>query len=147
MDSEFKVGMANISLRFDEICDILKGSAIFKGKYLFFTPCYDDVSSLDWNDPVNEIRKNLIERCDFLLAWDPKTIQWAQENHKPCIHGCDAHVDSEICHPCVKKNSKGHSCIDNRKECDLKFCRINAKLSFAGLMQSLSKSAERINIQ
>lgn len=146
--SYLKIAMANISLDLADICEVLNSQpSIFKGHYLFCTPCYDDITSVDWLVPANKLRKDLIENCNFIFASDKKTVAWSlAEMSKPSLHGCDAHIDSDIFRPCTNKQLPCHSCVENKNDCVLKFCQLNTDLTFEGLKSALNKPAEKIKI-
>jgi len=65
---------------------------------------------------------------------------------KPCVHGSDAHKNSEVCRPCAKRGLAGHDCIAKAEECEFRFTWIKADPTFEGLRQILFEPEYRVHI-
>ena len=142
--SDFAVGIMNITVSQDQICEVLASQrSIFEGKYLLVLPQagWDDI---DWGGQDHLTRKLLFRKCHALFSSNPNTTRWALGKKdiapdrfveefgslKPCIWGSDAHCFERLCRPDEDR-----------------FCWIKADPSFEGLKQIMYEPEERVRTQ
>lgn len=75
-ESDLYVGMNNASISDTAIVEELNNKR-FEGKYLIGIPCDEDLSKISWHGQGHNIRKVLIQKSDFLMPSNEKTIDWA----------------------------------------------------------------------
>ena len=141
--SEYFVGCTNITLKEEEIQQILNDKAsIFKNKYMFGISD-PEWSEIAWDGQDHLTRKRFIFLSDFIFSGSPSTrdfalgkkhddeISYIKEfgKKKPCIWGSDAHNFEGICAPDLNR-----------------FCWIKSDLTFSGLQQILYEPEERVFI-
>lgn len=160
--TDIYVGMMNAVVD-DELISSTLGGSRFTGKYLFAVVADEDLPSINWNSQDHHARKILIQKSDILFSSNAKTRNWALarppqyqdgEVHfrrefstlKACVHGSDAHRQSEVAHPCSKRGQKGHVCETSPEDCNLRYCWIKADPTFEGLRQILFEPADRVFI-
>lgn len=141
-ESDLYVGMNNASISDTAIVEELNNKR-FEGKYLIGIPCDEDLSKISWHGQGHNIRKVLIQKSDFLMSSNEKTIDWALgkmegedkqkkefKTLKPCLWGSDAHEFDSLFEPALQRHTW-----------------IKADLTFEGLKQTIYEPQERVKIQ
>ena len=138
------VGMMNAVVDDDLISEVLSGQpAFFQNKYLIGVAADEALSRINWDSGAHQVRKLLIQGCDFLLSSNPNTVEFGlglksstPEDFvaefgglKPCLWGSDAHSTDRLFVP------------DNDR-----YLWIKADTTFEGLRQALRGPARRVSI-
>jgi energy-coupling factor transporter ATP-binding protein EcfA2 len=157
-----KIGAMQAVVSHEDITKAL-GNSRFKGKYVLVFP--EELSNLiEWDGQDHQTRKGLLQKSDMVFSGQASTIDWCLgrppgyaageeafkdefKTLKPCVHGSDAHCVDDIAHPCSKRGTAGHVCVDNPDTCELRHCWIKADPTFEGLRQVLYEPADRVRIQ
>ena len=140
--SDYLVGLEKITVKYEQVLNILNSSDLFLKKYLISIPVDEDLSEIDWNGRDYHTRRMLYQQCDLLMTSNSKTRLWAlakgrEEQQisefgsiKPCIWGSDAHSYESMFSP-----------TDDR------FCWVKADTTFEGLQQIRFEPEDRVRIQ
>jgi hypothetical protein len=161
-ETPLEIGAKCAVVNHEQITDVLTGSARFKGKYLMVFP--SELSNLiDWNGQDHNVRKGLLQKSDMVFSSNSKDRNWCLGRNpymegektfleefktlKPCIHGSDAHVLSEVGSPCGSRGVQGHKCQEGSDDCNMLFCWVKANPTFEGLRQLLYEPSDRVAIQ
>ena len=140
---ELKVGIERVTIKCDDVREILEHEPALKGKYFFVVPV-DEIPSreVSWAGREGQVRKRIYKMCDCYLSSSKNTRTFAlavgQEKQqieefgsiKPCIWGSDAHDYERLFEPVDKM-----------------YCWIKADLSPEGMRQILCEPADRVIIQ
>lgn len=144
-ESDICVGMKCAVVSDKEIVDILANKkSKFKGRYLVFVPCDEDLSKISWDGQGHLVRKLLIQKSDGLMTSNCNTRKWGLgkfgedpqdyikefKSLKPCVWGADAHCYETMFSPAENN-----------------FCWIKAIPSFDGLKQIVYEPEDRVKIQ
>ena len=138
-----KVGIERVTIKCDDVREILEHEPALKGKYFFVVPV-DEIPSreVSWAGREGQVRKRIYKMCDCYLSSSKNTRTFAlavgQEKQqieefgsiKPCIWGSDAHDYERLFEPVDKM-----------------YCWIKADLSPEGMRQILCEPADRVIIQ
>ncbi len=135
------VGLKHITISYNVIIESLS-IPLFENKHIIAVPVDEDLSRINWNGRDYSIRKNIYKQSQCYLTSNQKTHDWAlakgEEQSrinefgsiKPCIWGSDAHSYDRMFTPAQDR-----------------YCWIQAKPTFEGLLQILYEPATRVFIQ
>lgn len=141
-DSDFVAGCKVVTFDLTEIRETLRKDC-FAGSYLLFLAA-ENWDQISWSGQDYLTRKNLLQSSHGLFCGQSSTVAWCLGRAgdltpeqfvaefgvlKPCVHGSDAHTETEICRP---KDDKS--------------CWIKADPTFEGLKQIVYEPASRVFI-
>ena len=139
--SPLYVGLKHITISYNVIIESLS-IPLFENKHIIAVPVDEDLSRINWDGRDYSIRKNIYKQSQCYLTSNQKTHDWAlakgEEQSrinefgsiKPCIWGSDAHSYDRMFKPAQDR-----------------YCWIQAKPTFEGLLQILYEPATRVFIQ
>lgn len=150
-EEAYKIGVSQFVVEFSNLIEILKDKDVRDNVLVAVSNGSNDGASgignpdcANANSDLSTLREELYSfsdlifsstksTIDYFLGKDPKhpenEIKHKYGKLKPCIHGCDAHQNSQILSP---NNDK--------------YCWIKADCSFEGLKQVVYEPAERVAI-
>lgn len=141
--NDYIVGLQHITVKIDDIVNILDANSNFRDKYILCVPSDEDLSNISWSGRDHITRKKFLIQSHCFFSSNKGTISWALgeksanineyldefKKLKPCIWGSDAHNYEKMFLPSEDR-----------------FCWIKADLSFEGLRQILFEPKQRVFI-
>lgn len=140
--TDYEIGCMNITIKLENIINILEKNSKFKGKYLLVL-ADERWNEIDWDGQDHLTRKLLFKASHAIFSANQGTIDFClgkkhEEREKfliefgkfkPCIHGSDTHSFDSFCIPDLER-----------------YCWIKADLSFEGLKQIIFEPELRVKI-
>ncbi|MDD4111080.1 MAG: hypothetical protein PHS54_06020, partial [Clostridia bacterium] len=129
------VGTNNAYVILEDLLDILNTPDFLDNFIIILAE--EDQSSLNWNNQLGGIRKNLYKASDAIFSSNEKTIKWGQssdsfkilEKNLPCLWGSDAHEFNKMFKPDLNR-----------------YTWIKADTTFNGLTIALNNAPNRLFI-